>query len=149
MNNREIVTATEITIPLVDTEIDPGHEEEDDPNYLSISPRERLEYADDRSEIRAIESFDDTGQLRMLQRLLILFRLEAIKERPDDVVDFGCEFFDPRNRQALQSLLADEGAPSPRHPGQQQTTSSGSGNRSPTTRSGNQQMHNSWSPQPK
>lgn len=83
------------------------HEDVDDLGP-SVSPRDRLSYVADRREVRAIEQFDDNGQLRLLQRLLLLFRLEALKQRPDDIIDFGCEFFHPENQDVLRSVLNEE-----------------------------------------
>lgn len=137
------VTSEEEIVPAVD-----NVHEDDDPNYLSISPRERLGYVEDREEVLAIERFDDIGSLRVLQRLLVLFRLEAIKQKPEDIIDFGCDFFSPQNREALRKMLVDEGMVVS-FAGT--TTSAGSPSptmgRSPMT-SGNQQMHD-WSPQGK
>jgi len=79
----------------------------------SVSPRDRLSYVADRREVRAIEHFDDILQLRMLQRLLLLFRLEALKQRPDDIIDFGCEFFSPQNQAALRGILHEESQTTP------------------------------------
>jgi hypothetical protein len=95
---------------------DPGASApEDDVDLLgpSVSPRDRLSYVADRREVRAIEHFDDIGQLRMLQRLLLLFRLEALKQRPDDIIDFGCEFFSPQNQAALRGILHEESQSTP------------------------------------
>ena len=93
---------------------DPSTEKEElDPNQLSVSPRDRLSYVADRKEIRAIETFDDNGQLRLMQRLIMLFRLETIKQQPNDIIDFGCEFFSPHNREVLRGILGEESMTTP------------------------------------
>ena len=84
-----------------------------DPNQLSISPRDRLSYVADRKEVRAIEMFDDNGQLRLMQRLIMLFRLETIKQQPNDIIDFGCEFFSPHNREVLRGMLGEDSMTTP------------------------------------
>ena len=90
-----------------------SEKEEIDPNQLSVSPRDRLSYVADRKEVRAIETFDDNGQLRLMQRLIMLFRLETIKQQPNDIIDFGCEFFSPHNRENLRSMLGEESMTTP------------------------------------
>ena len=90
-----------------------AEKEEIDPNQLSVSPRDRLSYVADRKEVRAIETFDDNGQLRLMQRLIMLFRLETIKQQPNDIIDFGCEFFSPHNRENLRSMLGEESMTTP------------------------------------
>lgn len=87
--------------------------EEVDPNQLSVSPRDRLSYVADRKEVRAIETFDDHGQLRLMQRLIMLFRLETIKQQPNDIIDFGCEFFSPHNRELLRGMLDEDSMTTP------------------------------------
>ena len=87
--------------------------EEFDPNQLSVSPRDRLSYVADRKEVRAIETFDDNGQLRLMQRLIMLLRLETIKQQPNDIIDFGCEFFSPHNREMLRGMLGEESMTTP------------------------------------
>jgi hypothetical protein len=153
--------AATIVVPSVEIVEADAFGDEYDPNYLSLSPRERLESVDDRKEVQAIEAFDDNGQLRMLQRLLMVFRLEAIKRRPEDIIAFGCEFFAPQNRRALQAMMVDGSTDATHATTQSGATPAGTGSQGhmgqmmsmsrPSMRSGNQQMQSSddWSPQGK
>lgn len=76
----------------------------------SCSPRDKLSCISDRKAVKADEKFEESGQLVKLQRLILLFEMELMKKKPENIIDFAVDdFFSKKNALHLEEALKNLG----------------------------------------
>ncbi len=72
--------------------------------FPSISPRDTLEYIEDKKQLKAVDKFFDTNKL--INKFVILLQSEILKAKPKNILEFIVnEFFSEMNIKRLKSTL--------------------------------------------